>query len=525
MLHGLRGLRGLRLELMGVEAQRTTANSTLAGPNLGQMACRGRTVLATMNTYRPSAADPLPSSVDVVVLGAGPSAWAAAWRCAQQGLSVVVIETHADRGQPGGVREVNGVRVDRGSHRLHPATPARIVEDLQTLLGSDLQHTARHGRIRIAGQWVRYPLHPVEMARAMPTGFLAGLARDSVTGVVRRHLPHPDTYAGMLIAGLGRTAYESLYAPYAQKLWGLPGELLSSRQARSRVGVELPSQVARHLLGTVRVDQPGLRSFYYPRLGFGQITDAYSAAGRAAGVHCFSEQQVERIELCTDAAWVTTAEGASIRARRVFTTLPLPSLVRLVSPGAPAAVVEAASRLHFRGIVYAYLGHQGGRWTSFDAHYLPADGTRISRISEPANYRENPDDPQDRSVICVEMPATVGDNVWQLPDEQIVAQVLHRLGQVHLPPVHLGQWAVEREPHIYPVFPVGYEPHLNVLVEWMNSLPHLTSFGRKGLFAHEATHHSLTEAYAAADAYASGVWDEAFWRQARAQFVHHAVQE
>jgi protoporphyrinogen oxidase len=200
-------------------------------------------------------------------------------------------------------------------------------------------------------------------------------------------------------------------------------------------------------------------------------------------------------------------------------------LVRLVRPGAPATVVEAASRLRFRGMVYAYLGHQGGRWTDYDAHYLPGDDTRISRISEPANYRDNPEDPTDRSVICVEIPATVGDAVWSVPDEQLVAQVAHRLRQVDLPPLQLGPWVVQRDPHVYPVFPLGYEPHLAALNGWASQLPHLTSFGRLGMFAHEATHHALIEAYAAADAYGTGVWDEASWLQARGGFLHHVVED
>ena len=35
-----------------------------------------------------------------------------------------------------------------------------------------------------------------------------------------------------------------------------------------------------------------------------------------------------------------------------------------------------------------------------DAHYLPSLRSPVSRISEPANYRDSADDPADRSVVC-----------------------------------------------------------------------------------------------------------------------------
>ncbi|HEV8424088.1 MAG TPA: FAD-dependent oxidoreductase [Actinomycetes bacterium] len=76
--------------------------------------------------------------VDLVVLGAGPAGVGAAYRAASAGHRVVVLE----RGQgPGGAAasfELEGVRVDHGSHRLHQAIDPRILADLRGLLGHEL---------------------------------------------------------------------------------------------------------------------------------------------------------------------------------------------------------------------------------------------------------------------------------------------------------------------------------------------------------------------------------------------------
>nr|MBA2769353.1 NAD(P)-binding protein [Sporichthyaceae bacterium] len=71
----------------------------------------------------------------LVVLGSGPAGLAAAWRAAGLGHPVTVLERAHRVGGLAGSFEVAGVRVDHGSHRLHPATPAALLADLRGLLG------------------------------------------------------------------------------------------------------------------------------------------------------------------------------------------------------------------------------------------------------------------------------------------------------------------------------------------------------------------------------------------------------
>ena len=106
----------------------------------------------------------------MVVLGAGPAGLAAAWQAARRGHPVTVLE-RADR--VGGLAasfEVAGVRVDHGSHRLHPATPPALLADLRALLGDDLQTRPRNGRLRVAGSLDRLPAAPGRAAAGAAAG-------------------------------------------------------------------------------------------------------------------------------------------------------------------------------------------------------------------------------------------------------------------------------------------------------------------------------------------------------------------
>ncbi|HLZ37846.1 MAG TPA: FAD-dependent oxidoreductase, partial [Mycobacteriales bacterium] len=441
-------------------------------------------------------------SADVVVLGAGPAGLAAATQTARSGRSVVVLERNRHVGGLAASIEVAGVRVDLGSHRLHPAIPSRVLADLRRLLGADLQTRPRNGRLRVAGRWVGFPLRAGELLRALPPSLTAGIALDALTAPLRR--PRADTYVEVLRVGLGGRLSTALHAPYAEKLWGLPPERIDGEQARRRVTADTPWKiVARLLRGR---DEQG-RVFHYPRRGFGQIVEALAAAATDAGAEIRLGTEVTGVEGTGDRVGVQGIDGDGVDAGHVLSTVPLPLLARLAGGPVPDPP------LRFRAMVLVYLVHEGPRrWTPYDAHYLPGPEIAVTRISEPANYRDSAADPTDRTVLCAEIPCDVGDATWSAPDEDLVRAVADGLARVGLPPVRLAGAHVRRLPHVYPVYEVGHAARLAALDAWARALPRVTTFGRLGLFAHDNTHHALAEAYDAVAALrADGARDEAAW--------------
>ena len=465
------------------------------------------------------------SDHDIAILGAGPAGLAAAYRLARAGHSAVVLERAAVPGGLAGSFEVAGVRVDHGSHRLHPSCAPPIMALLRDLLGDDLQRRVRHGRVRLGGRWVAFPPRAGDLVRHLPPRFALGVARDTVTARWRRPA-QDDTFAEVVRAGLGPTMAEGFYDPYVRKIWGADPTRLSGELARRRVGARSPGALWRKL-ARPSAHTPEARAFYYPKRGYGTIVERVADAAADAGAKLELGADVTAVDTNAAGVQIALGGGATVSAGQVWSTLPLTVLARIVRPAAPPDVLSAAGRLSFRALALVYLVVERSRYTEFDAHYFPDLDVPFSRISEPKNYRDGAGtDPGDRTVLCAEVPCSVGDEVWTAADAALGERVAAGLAAQGLPDATPAEVVVRRVPHAYPSYGTGYEADFTRLDAWARARPDVLSFGRQGLFAHDNTHHALAMGWAAANALdADGRIDSERWDAARDTFRDHVVED
>ena len=459
------------------------------------------------------------TSADVAIIGAGPAGLMAAWRAADAGHQVVVVESGPVVGGMAGSFEVEGVRVDHGSHRLHPSVHPEILESLQRLLGNDLQVRARRGRVRLADRWVAFPLQLSDLVRHLPPSFAARAAAGAaVTPVLR---PRADTSAEVLRASLGPAVAQEFYEPYLTKLWGVSPHQLSGELARRRVSARSPVDLVRRAL---RGPEDPARTFMYPKRGYGQISEALADAASASGADIHLRERVERVELGADAVRLSTDRGV-VESARVWSTAPLAVLAPMIDPSPPDDVLAAAKSLEHRALVLVYLAIERPAYTAFDAHYFPSLANPVSRLSEPKRYRDG-DDPTDRTVLCAEIPCSVDDPIWHESDDQLRGMVELALAREGLPEVAAFAVATRRLARVYPVYRLGFEPDLAALDGWLSAQDRLHVFGRQGLFVQDNTHHVLAMGWAAADALGpDGRFDDRAWRLARERFAGNVVED
>lgn len=467
----------------------------------------------------------------IAILGAGPAGLGAAWRLRKEGKAdVTVLEQNPVVGGNAGSFELAGLHVDYGSHRLHPSTDARIMEDLRGLLKEDLLDRPRHGRIRLQNRWIHFPLKPQDLVLRLPLSFGAGVALDAAKKIVpKRNGSGHDTFTSVLEKGLGATICRDFYFPYAKKIWGLPPEELSAIQAHRRVAAGSMGKLVKKVLSIVPgFKTPGAGRFFYPKKGFGQISRAIADEARNLGAEIKLESPVKKIELGAKQKVTFEINGnlETIETDQIWSTIPLTILAKTVAPSAPPEVVQASGKISYRAMVLIYLVLDQPQWTEFDAHYFPEAEIKLTRLSEPKNYSASRE-PKDLTVLCGELPCAVNDEIWNASDEDLARLVKESVAQCGLPiKSEVLQLVTKRLPFAYPIYNEGYEKYFQIQDEWASGLENVLTFGRQGLFAHDNTHHALAMAYGAVDCLSeAGDFDRARWQEYRAEFSKHVVED
>lgn len=468
----------------------------------------------------------------VTILGAGPAGIAAAHALTKAGKARVEVLERAERAGGNSTSfQIEGIWCDYGSHRFHPVADPSVIADVKALLGDDLLLQPRHGRIRLGGRWIHFPLKPIDALLRLPPRFAASLFGDMLLKPFRRKGRGAKSFSSVLYDGLGPTISESFYFPYVKKLWGLEPDKLAVTLAERRVSSGSVGKILAKMLRML----PGMKGpttgrFYYPRKGFGQISGAMVEASRVAGADYAFGADILRITRegnRVTGVVVKGPEGEAVhQADQVFSTIPLTTAIRLMDPPAPEAVREAAQSIRFRGMILVYLILKTDRFTEYDAHYFPELSIPISRMSEPKNYN-SAKGPKGLTILCGELPCDPGETWWGMSDEEIGRAYVGWLNDLGLPVrCEVLRCETRRIGQAYPVYDLDYQRHFETVDSWLSTLDGFLSFGRQGLFAHDNTHHAFAMAYAAAEVLgADGGIDRAAWAGHRAEFEHHRVED
>jgi protoporphyrinogen oxidase len=346
-----------------------------------------------------------------------------------------------------------------------------------------------------------------------------GFARDLATAPFRS--PRAPTFAEQVRAGPGPTIARHFYDPYARKLFGADPAELSGELFRRRVSASSPfAMAARVLRGS-----GGSRSFMSPRHGFGQISEAIADAAVAEGADLRLNTAATSVEVTDSGVRVSTDDDA-IDAGIVLSSIPAPALVRLVGSRTPDAVRDAAASLSYRKAALVYLTLDTPQFSAFDAMYLPEPTTPVTRLSEPKNYRDNPDDPTETSVLCAEVPFSPGDRVDGLDDDALASWVIESLAATGLAVDPIAS-EVTRVEALYPIYTLDYAQRIATVERWFDDeIAQVVPFGRQALFAHDNTHHGLAMAKAAVAAIRrDGAFDHRMWESAKTGFSAHTVAD
>ena len=451
----------------------------------------------------------------VVVLGGGCAGLSAALRLQDLGLPVMVAEAREQVGGLAGGMVCGGLHFDFGPHVFHASDP-EVFEQVSAVMGSDLKPFRRTIKIRYLDRYFAFPLSPKEILSRLPPSTLLRAAGSLAWHAARSPLARrgAETAESVLRRRYGDVLYRLFFKDYLERVWGLPPAGLSPALARQRLsGLSLGRAVrstGRRLAqrlgvparrpahdGFVETTAGGL--FAVPQ-GFSLIArrmaeriEARGGAIRlAAPVRAILHdgRKASAVELDTDGG------RERLDCRAVLSTLPINDAARAFSPALGSEVLRSADRLRFRAIVF--VGIKVRRPRVLPSSFMYFREHSFNRVMDLSHFGRT-DLPEGSTLLVTETTCDPGDRAWT-DDAWIQKAVVSDLRAVDLlSPDEIDEIHVFRARHGYPVYQLGYEEPLKVLLDSFEGFSNVETAGRQGRFQYVNSHLAMAMGRAAAD--------------------------
>jgi protoporphyrinogen oxidase len=433
--------------------------------------------------------------IENVVLGAGPAGLTSAYVLALRQRPGAVFEAGDTVGGIAKTVEFNGYRFDLGGHRFF--TKFGPIERLwEDMLGDEMLTRPRLSRIYWDGKYLSYPLKAGDVTSGLGLRESTLCAMSYFAQKMRPNGHEPETFEEWVTKEFGRRLYRTFFKEYTEKVWGIPGSEVQSQWAAQRIknfsfwlAVLAMLKVRRKHVTTL------IEEFRYPRLGPGQMWEAFRDRVEASGIPVHMRQRAEVI--CRSGSHV---ESVRIRTNglctefpvdAVYSSIPLSELVLILDPPPEEEVLAAARRLRYRNLCLVALMTDEQEPFPDNWIYLQDPGVKAGRVQNFGAWSKDMV-PAGKTCLGVEYFCFEDDDFWRLPEEEAVELAKRELATIGLlDPSRVIDGVKVHVPNAYPMYDSGYEDALAVLRDYVERFDNLRTFGRNGLHRYNNQDHSM----------------------------------
>lgn len=429
-----------------------------------------------------------------VIIGAGPAGLTAGYELLQHGVKSTILEASPDR--VGGLSQTvvyKGFRFDIGGHRFFSKN--QEVEKLWTRwLGGDMLRVPRLSRILYNGNYFDYPLKASNAFRNLG---LIETARCVFSWLFAQVKPrHPETsFEDWVINRFGYRLYSIFFRSYTEKVWGMPCHEISADWAAQRIKDLNLLRAGLSALGLTggRTIKTLIDEFRYPRLGPGMLWERLSDQLQESGCRVELGQKVDTIVWGADGVEEVRSGELRLRGDTFFSSMPMRSLIRALSPEPPREVVEAAEGLRYRDYLTVILILKTDNLFPDNWLYIHDPTVKVGRIQNYKNWSPEMVPSPDLTSLGLEYFCDVGDELWAMSDSELIelgTKELSALGLLRSDQLRDG--TVVRVPKAYPVYDDSYQQCVDMVRDFVQSkLPNLQMIGRNGMHRYNNQDHAM----------------------------------
>jgi UDP-galactopyranose mutase len=341
----------------------------------------------------------VPEQQRIVIVGAGPTGLAAAYRLRELGHTNFALLEASDHvgGLASSEKSANGFTYDIGGHVLF--SHYKYFDELfDKLLGDEYQELKRESWVWMFDRFLPYPFQNNirYLPREVVLECLLGLIEAQKQTVdLSKFKNFEELIHGVFGAGIAKY----FMMPYNFKVWAHPPCMMNKEWIGERVSVV----DIKRVLGNVVLDRDEVTwgpnaTFKYPRYG--------GTGGIFERMEPYVRDQLrlnaQTVAIDTERKEVVLADGSRVRYDALLSTMPMDLLVDSMHGNVPDEVSNAAQQLRHSGSYIVGVGIRQPAPSNKNWMYFPESNCPFYRVTYLSNYSPEvvPDPRTHYSLLC-----------------------------------------------------------------------------------------------------------------------------
>ena len=365
-------------------------------------------------------------------------------------------------------------------------------------------------------------------------------------------IAHEQTLEQFFINRFGRELYATFFKSYTEKVWGVGCDKISAKWGAQRLkGVSIRASLKHALRKVFRKGRGGdiaqkgtetslIEQFLYPKFGPGQMWEEVARRVLELGGEIHTNCRVARV--VTDGWKVKAVEAQTsmndhiaFQGDYVFSTAPVQELMRAFDVPPPKNVLEVSDGLVYRDFITVGLlldslkihdeTPKGKRMIRDNWIYIQEPDVRLGRLQIFNNWSPYLVADPKKVWLGLEYFCNESDEIWKLPDEQMVALATEELSRIGI--IDAGEVldsTVLRMEKTYPAY-FGTYDRFGEIRDHVDRYNNLFLIGRNGMHRYNNQDHSMLTAMMAVDDIISGKTDKSGLWEVNTEMDYHEEKQ
>jgi protoporphyrinogen oxidase len=436
----------------------------------------------------------------VIVLGAGITGLSTAWKLAENGFNVEVIENSSRLGGLSASYKKDGFVFDFGIHGWFPSQAGneKIIDLIVGLSEIEWNKVKKKTKIYLSKRYIPYPLEFRDIFLSLKPIIATFCFFDFLKSRFKNRLglrTSSDTsFKGWIVNRFGDKLYEIYFGPYATKVWGINPSLLASQSLLRRVTtVSIWDLIIKAIFNKFNLELSGKKnypqqpkSFLYPKGGAYRVAEFMAERIKNLGGKIILNAKPLKLNLEGSNIKEIVVECSGVQKNAfldyVISTIPLDRLTQIIFPPPSKRLLAIVDTLKYRSMILLFLMINKYKITDSQWIYYSEPKFLFNRINEFTNI--SPEfSPSGKTGLCLEVTCFENDNIWNMFDEELYKECLKGLESLELTNAkEIEGYSVIRISHAYPVCEIDTEEKLKEVFGYFKNISNLYLAGRQALF-------------------------------------------